>query len=82
MAEPLGTSNLLLHPFLISSSKTHDNTGAAAIKDAFVSMLPQGPGSQNDKGIKPFFSNWFLQKMLIVRFVNVAEFVIGFQEGT
>jgi hypothetical protein len=56
MAEPLGTSNLLLHPFLISSSKTHGNTGVAAIKNAFVSMFSQGPGSQNDKGIKPFSS--------------------------
>jgi hypothetical protein len=54
MAEPLGTNNLLLHHFLISSSKTHGNTGVAAIKNAFVSMFPQGPGSQNDKGIKPF----------------------------
>jgi hypothetical protein len=56
MAEPLGTSNLPLHPFLISSSKTHGNTGVAAIKNAFVSMFPQGPGSQNDKGIEPFSS--------------------------
>jgi exonuclease III len=31
MAEPLGTSNLPLHPFLISSSKTHGNTGVAAM---------------------------------------------------
>jgi hypothetical protein len=56
MAEPLGTSNLPLRPFLISRSKIHGNTGVAAIKNAFVSMFPQGPGSQNDKGIKAFFS--------------------------
>jgi hypothetical protein len=55
MAEPLGTSNLLLRPFLISSSKTHGNTGVAAIKNTFVSKFSQGPGSQNDKGIKAFF---------------------------
>jgi hypothetical protein len=32
MAEPLGTSNLPLRPFLISSSKIHGNTGVTAIK--------------------------------------------------
>jgi hypothetical protein len=42
-------------PFLISSSKTHYNIRAAAIKDAYISMVPQNPGSQDDKGVKSSF---------------------------
>jgi hypothetical protein len=52
MGKALGTINLPFFSFLISSSKTHDNTRAAAIKDAFISMVPQNLGSQDDNGVK------------------------------